>query len=580
MASKRRKKEEETEIEEIEEPEEKPRKRKIKPERKKREPGMDSSVIYKSGEMPRMRSGGVAKKLALHISAAIVIIMVVFFIVIYNVVTNALDDQINAGGVVAARLLAAPDVDTWKYSYGEDEAEDNEDKAVRKKFNQSRLSNLLKTDSQLMNATILVLDDMELPHIRRDARGDILENKENAPQFKPDPGAKIIRYDDVDVEFGTINLGRRGTQLYKCRSYAAPIKDHKGGNRGFSRVVLSEALIDERKASLALTIVILTVVFIGIGVVVAFFLGNKITKPIKALTEDMAIVAGGNLNHHTVPKSTDEVGLLARTFDKMTRNLQEGQAKEMELAAQRHQLAVAQEVQSNLLPSEIPEVPGYEIVAFHRSSKEVDGNYYDVIQYPDGKVGVLVAAASGKGVPAAMVMTMARSFFRALVEGATSPAKMLIEANRLLSPDLRAGMYVEVLMVLLDPETHKAKLVSAGPTSLFRYNAAAKKLQGIQADGIALGFDKGPVFDKSLNEVEFDIAAGDRLVLNTPGLFSLKNPDGVELGTVGFAKAINKHATKESDSFVNLVVNIVDNFAGKEVDETDITFLTVRRKEA
>ena len=115
-----------------------------------------------------------------------------------------------------------------------------------------------------------------------------------------------------------------------------------------------------------------------------------------------------------------------------------------------HEYQAVRICQSNLLPREIPEVPGYEIMAYHRSSREVDGNYYDVIKYPDGKVGILVAAASGKGVPAAMVMTMARSFFRALVEGATSPAKMLMEANRLLSPDLRAGMYVEVLMVLIE----------------------------------------------------------------------------------------------------------------------------------
>jgi len=578
----RRKKGEEEENEVVEEAEEEIEERETTRKAARRHGhGKDSSVIYKSGEMPRVRSGGVAKKLAIHISAAIFIIMVVFFVVMFIVVTSALDKQIDAGGVVAARLLATPDIDTWKWNHGVDAIDHtDETKAKHIKYNRTRLSHMLDTESQLMNATILALDDMDLPHIRRDARGDILEDKDNAPQFTPDPGKPILHLDDVDVSSGTINLGVRGTTMHKCRSYSIPIFDYEGAKKGYSRVVLSEASIDDRKLSLAFTIVILTIIFIGLGIVVAFYMGNKITKPIKSLIEDMSIVAGGDLSHHTVPHSTDEIGLLARTFDKMTKNLQEGQAKEMEMAAQKHQLVVAQEVQSNLLPSKIPEVPGYEIVAFHRSSKDVDGNYYDVIEYPDGKVGVLVAAASGKGVPAAMVMTMARSFFRALVTGASSPAKMLQEANRLLSPDLRAGMYVEVLMVLLDPKTHKAKLVSAGPTSLFRYNFAEKKLQGIHAEGIALGFDKGPVFDKALKEVEFDLAAGDRLVLNTPGLFTIKNPEGKELGTIGFAKAINKHAARDSDKFVDLVVNIFDNFSGTEVKDTDVTFLTVRRKEA
>ncbi|MBU0754430.1 MAG: serine/threonine-protein phosphatase, partial [Planctomycetes bacterium] len=223
--------------------------------------------------------------------------------------------------------------------------------------------------------------------------------------------------------------------------------------------------------------------------------------------------------------------------------------------------------------------PDYEILAYHRSSRQVHGSYYDVIHYSDGKVGALVAAASGKGIPAAMVMTMARSFFRALGDKTEDPSSMMQQTNRLISPDLRAGMYVEVMMVLFDPKTHRAKLVSAGPGSLFRYNAAEKKLQGITADGIALGFDKGPVFDKSLKEVEFSIGAGDRLVLATPSVFSIKNLDGAELGTRGFALLVNKYAKLDSRAFVDQVVATLDQFAGHEIDDKNVTFLTVKRKE-
>jgi serine phosphatase RsbU (regulator of sigma subunit) len=139
-------------------------------------------------------------------------------------------------------------------------------------------------------------------------------------------------------------------------------------------------------------------------------------------------------------------------------------------------------------------------------------------------------------------------------------------------------MYVEVLMVLLDPKNNKAKQVSAGPGSLLRYNFGEKKLQGIHADGIALGFDKGPVFDKALKEVEFDVAPGDRLVLAAPGVFNIKNPEGAELGTRGFAVAVNKNAALDSQAFVDRVVAMLDSFAGHEIRDTDVTFLTVRRK--
>lgn len=537
----------------------------LKARGKKRDRTKDSSVIYKTGEMPKLRGGGISKKLAFWISGIIAVIIGIVAVVMFLVTLNSLDKQIDADGVVASRLLAAPDYESWSQYYDLDKKHGlTPEEDERRQYNSERLKKVLQYPSLLLWAVIRKSD---LVHIKR-----MSLMSTQVPFLKPSrPGLEV---EDVQIKYGYLEM--EGTN-HKARSYMAPIKDHKGEITGYAEVVLSEDLIDEQKISLSLTFIILGIVFILIGIGVSFFVGKKLTVPVKALLEDITIVASGKLNHHTVPKSQDEIGLLARTFDKMTKNLSDAQSREIELAAQKHQMAVAQEVQSSLLPDQIPEVPGYEIMAFHRSSKEVDGNYYDVIQYPDGKVGVMVAAASGKGVPAAMVMTMARSFFRALRDKAEDPAEMMREANRLISPDLRAGMYVEVLMVLLNPSTHKVKLVSAGPTSLFRFNAEEKKLQGIHAEGIALGFDKGPVFDKSLKEVEFDVVTGDRLVLNTPGLFTIKNPDGVELGTKGFAKAINKHAMKNSDAFVNLVVNILDNYAGKDVDETDITFVTVKR---
>jgi serine phosphatase RsbU (regulator of sigma subunit) len=563
--------EEEVPEEELEEQEDKPQ------QRAKRDRTKDSSVIYKSGEMPRMRGGGVARRLAFAISGTVLVIMIIVAIVMMIIISGAIDEQIDAGGVVASRLLASTDVEFWKGTYGIDAGtQDRSEQEARQAFNKERLQRVLGENSQMLNATILVDDGFGGFTIRRTAQDPYMKLKE-APQFSSKAAGKDFKVGEVLVEYGIISINNR---VYDCRQYRAPIMDYKGKRTGYAMVVLSEDKITSTKWSMAGTVAILFVFFVGIGVGVSFLVGRKISEPVKALIEDVTAVASGDLNHHTVPRSTDEIGLLARTFDKMTKNLQEAQSREVEMAAQRHQMAVAQEVQSNLLPEKIPDVPGYEIVAFHRSSKEVDGNYYDVIQYANGKLGVLVAAASGKGIPAAMVMTMARSFFRALMETAEGPAAMMRQANRLLSPDLRAGMYVEVLMVLIDPTTHKAKLVSAGPTSLFRFSFAEKKLQGIHAEGIALGFDKGPVFDKSLKEVEFDMGPGDRLVLNTPGVFSVKNYEGMDLGVKGFAKAINKQALKPSDEFVTKVVNIIDNYAGHEVEDSDITFLTVRRLES
>jgi len=579
MAQRKKRARQKEEIEELEEVEEKPSRRGKKKGRKA-EPGRDSSVIYRDGEMPRLHGKGVAFRLAMAISVVLALILIIFGIVSSVLQSNSLDDQIDSGGVEAVRILARTDFDCWKVLHGTSaqgrereasggtlKADMTDEEKARMDANRNRLVKLVGGESQILMAQISQAAGKKLEIVRTSSPK--IKNFE----FKQ---TKSHRVGDVTIAYGTCFLDKN---VYNARLFRAPIEDAAGEQIGFADLVLSENEIDKSRFELLLIMLILIVVFIGVGIGVSFFMGKKIAVPVQKLIEDVSIVAGGDLEHHTVPRSQDEIGLLARTFDKMTKNMAEARDREVELAAQKHQLAVAQEVQDKLLPEVIPQVKGYEIQAYHRSSKDMGGNYYDVIQFPGGKVGALVASASGKGIPAAMVMTMARSFMRAQTHMGDDLSGMVRECNRLLSPDLRAGMYVEILMVLIDAEKHVARIVSAGPTMLLRYDGPNKKLMAIQADGIAMGFDKGPVFDKSLKEAEVEFQPGDRLVLATEGLFKIKAPDGSELGTKGFAKCVIKHAAGDSTGFVRKVVNNLDSFAGGEVKASNITFVTIKRGE-
>lgn len=589
MAQRKKRARQKEEIEELEEVEEKPSRRGRKKEKKEKgkrkernaEPGRDSSVIYRDGEMPRLHGKGVAFRLAMAISLALAIILVIFGIVSSILQSSSLDEQIDSGGVEAVRILARTDFDCWYLLHGTSaqgreseasggtlKADMTDEEKARMDANRNRLVKLVGGGSQILMAQISQKGGSKLEIVRT--------SSPQSKDFKFNP-SKTLYVDDVAIIYGTCFLDKN---VYNARLFRAPIVDSAGEQVGFADLVLSEDQIDTSRFNLLLTMLVLIVVFIGVGIGVSFFMGKKIAVPVQKLIEDVSIVAAGDLEHHTVPRSQDEIGLLARTFDKMTKNMAEARDREVELAAQKHQLAVAQEVQDKLLPEVIPQLKGYEIQAYHRSSKDMGGNYYDVIQFPGGKVGAIVASASGKGIPAAMVMTMARSFMRAQTHMGDDLSGMVRECNRLLSPDLRAGMYVEILMVLVDAEKHVARIVSAGPTMLLRYDGPNKKLMAIQADGIAMGFDKGPVFDKSLKEAEVEFQPGDRLVLATEGLFKIKSPDGSELGTKGFAKCVIKHAAGDSAGFVRKVVNNLDSFAGGEVKAANITFVTIKRNEA
>jgi|GEM_PF-1537384 len=577
--------EEVEELEELEAEEEKPSRRgrkggRGKGKEKDKEVGRDSSVIYRDGEMPRLHGKGISFNLALTVSIALAVILLFFGVVIFFVQSSALDKQIDSAGVEAVRVLACPDFNTWRKLHMSNYEERQDDYAKDRDHGK-----LPENDKQLIEANINRLVPLVKDKKTQILFGQVLNRSREIVistitatydfGFNTDVNRRPRKVDEVTVAYGNCFLNKKS---YKSRLYACPIIGPDGNEQGTAQIVLSEDQIGASKSKLFLTMLICTVIFIGLGIGVSFFVGRRIAVPVQTLIKDVSIVAKGDLSHHTVPKSQDEIGLLARTFDKMTKNLSEAQSQELELAAQKHQIAVAHEVQAKLLPDVIPQVEGYDIKAYHRSSKEMGGNYYDVIQFPNGQVGAIVASASGKGIPAAMVMTMARSFMRALTHKGDDLSGMIRDCNRLLSPDLRAGMYVEVLMVLVDPATNKGRLISAGPAMLLRFSSVTQKISAVQADGIAMGFDKGPVFDKTLKDVEFDIEPGDRLVLNTQGLFGIKNPDRADLGTKGFARIVVKHGAADSAGFVRRVVNNLDSFAGGEVKDTNITFVTVARK--
>jgi sigma-B regulation protein RsbU (phosphoserine phosphatase) len=230
-----------------------------------------------------------------------------------------------------------------------------------------------------------------------------------------------------------------------------------------------------------------------------------------------------------------------------------------------------------LFPTRLREVPGYDLAGHHEASGQLGGEYYDVLQMPGGRYGLLVGSASGSGVPAAMVMAMARSFLAALARSETDPGKVLREVNALLSGDLRRGMYVTVLLAVLDPGAGTLTLANAGHAPLLYCKAGGKSVAPVQSEGIALGFDKGPVFDQTLKVVRLTLKSGDRAVLFTPGVTRVTGADGSALGEGRFAAVVKREAHQPAATFVRRVAATVKKFRGDLPLSEDVTLLTLGR---
>lgn len=534
------------------------------------------------------RSGpSISLKFALAVSVTIAGFMFLFGIVVLRNVRNALNEEIDAAGILAARALAIHELFVWNefhrafagtpFAQYEEEIAAGERRVPRseltdeqlrqieqrREYNRSLLSKFLEADERVLDVVISTPD-----------RSRMIRVASGRPKLDFE-GKRVYSRAGVDVEYGTYTPPD-GRSL-RARSYVAPILGPNGEVQGRAAVVLSESSIQEELARVRGQILVLALVFVGLGVGVSFYVGNRITSPILALTEDVEIIAEGDLEHRPRVHTTDEIGVLAKTIEAMAVSLREAQERQVEHERQKHQLRIALEIQKNLFPQRLPSVETCDLEAFYLPGPEIGGDYYDVFTLPDGRLALMVASASGRGIPAMMVTVMARSFTAAVAERERSGPDILRSVNRLLSPDLRRGMYVTALLCIFDPKTGQLEISNAGHQPLVFYRAETKSVEAVHADGIALGFDKGPVFDRSLRPRTETVRAGDRIVLTTPGVYAVKNHEGRELGEENFYRLVARYAEKPSSAFVRLVAETIQKYAEAGEIESDITFVTLKR---
>ena len=387
-------------------------------------------------------------------------------------------------------------------------------------------------------------------------------------------GRETKTFGDAYAEEGVFSI--RGDRRPVIRG-VAPLLSSDGEKLGELSVFIDAASVTEAASRFKVAVSWAAMIFILAGAGISFVLGKRITFPLTKLQDDIRIVASGDLRHHTRAHSRDEIGELARTFDSMTQSLAEAQELERKAAATPRQATVAAEVAQSLVPTALPEIAGYDRAGVHQAAEDMPGEIFDVMPMADGRFGLLVARASGSGVPATLVMAMARSFLRSLSERETDPGVLLREVNRRLSGDLRKGMYVEVVMVVVDVSRGHLSLASAGGAPIYHYHAESESVSVIHSEGIALGFDAGPVFDKTLKVLEREMLPGDRIVLLTRGLLEVKGADGKPLGEKRFGALVKREGPTTAESFVGRIDATLTKFHHSAELESDVTMITLGR---
>lgn len=241
-----------------------------------------------------------------------------------------------------------------------------------------------------------------------------------------------------------------------------------------------------------------------------------------------------------------------------------------------HELAIAQELQANLLPQRVPRLDGLEVGAFYRPTREVGGDYYDFLEVDSDHLGFAVADVSGKGIPGCIVMTETRALLRSEAGRSRSPAEVLRRVNRLLHPDLRRGMFVTALYALYERRTRTLTVSGAGHPPAILWRRASASLHLIRGGGLGLGIDKGPLFDKAVREHRVELAEGDRLVLYTDGIPESMDADEREFGQDRLCERVRLSAGASTSQFIDSLLADLAAHRGDAPQHDDITLVCAR----
>jgi serine phosphatase RsbU (regulator of sigma subunit) len=247
---------------------------------------------------------------------------------------------------------------------------------------------------------------------------------------------------------------------------------------------------------------------------------------------------------------------------------QQAQVRERERIEQ--ELRTAQEIQHTFLPKEVPVPPGWQLVPFYQSAREVGGDFYDFLPFADGRLGIVIGDVADKGVPAALVMTATRTMLRTAAQEGASPAQVLARVNDLLFNDIPPGMFVTCFYALLDPASGRMHFANAGHEPPFR-QAPSGAIE-LWATGMPLGM----MPETSYEEYETVLVPGESLLFYSDGLVEAHNR---QREMFGFARLQSLLAGQnDATLLVDTLLDELQRFTGDEWEqEDDVTLLVLHR---
>ncbi len=234
---------------------------------------------------------------------------------------------------------------------------------------------------------------------------------------------------------------------------------------------------------------------------------------------------------------------------------------------------LARDIQKTFLPDRLPSPAGWNLDSRWQPARQVGGDFYDLIKLSGGRMGLVIADVSDKGLPAALYMTVTRTLIRAAVKGEASPAKALMRVNELLLADTQNGMFITAFYAILALKTGQLIYANAGHNLPLLLRRGAEKVERLAKGGMALG----ALEHIRLQDHSLALEPGDGLLLYTDGVTEAFAPDGDLYGEERLMQVVAATRNSSASALLDAVEASLKDFRKGEPQSDDVTLVAVRR---
>ena len=408
-----------------------------------------------------------------------------------------------------------------------------------------------------------------------DLVGDFQKNLDNLLAGRPvDP---IVQWDE---SFGWLMTAM------------TPVLHDDGTMAGYVMADISmNAVMNTQRTFLIALAALLAVLTIGFIVLFLLVMRKKVIRPIDQLTQatgafiqnnEAELAAGTACVNVPEIRTGDEVELLANSFRKMEEDMISYIRSFMAITAEKErigaELNVATQIQADMLPRifpAFPERPEFDIYASMTPAKEVGGDFYDFFLVDDDHLAMVIADVSGKGVPAALFMVIAKTLLKNAAQTGLSPKAVLEKVNNQLCENNEAEMFVTVWLGFYEISTGRLTAANAG----HEYPAIQRANGDFELFKDRHGFVLAGMENARYREYELELGLGDTLFVYTDGVAEATDSANTLYGTDRMLEALNCGRNQVPEELLRYVKQDIDRFVGGAPQFDDITMLAIRRRD-